>query len=89
MTVNALKMVNKKEQYKIHKINTAQEVYYCECGKNYLSFASLYLHARNKHQVKLTTKISPDVCSIQQMEFATHYTYFISKFENTLLASKQ
>ena len=56
--------LNQKEIEKICKLSEAKTVYFCECGKNYLSFAALYLHVRTKHNFKLTSKISPEVCKI-------------------------
>lgn len=50
--------VNRRELYKKEKLEETSEIFYCQCGKNYLTFSALYLHARNKHNVKLTTKRS-------------------------------
>ena len=33
-----------------------KETYVCECGKKYLSFPALYVHARIKHNLKLSCK---------------------------------
>ncbi len=39
-------------------MESAKEVYSCECGKKYLTFSALYLHAKIKHNVRLSTKKS-------------------------------
>lgn len=44
-----------------------KESFCCQCGKIYLSFSALYLHAKNKHNSKLTTKISDEVCKVDRV----------------------
>lgn len=36
------------------------EYFVCECGKKYLSYSALYVHARIKHNVKLTSSSKSD-----------------------------
>lgn len=71
------KTLNQREIYKQNKLNTVSQVYICECGKNYLTFSALYLHVRNKHQIKLTTKKSPQICSVEQVDGKHRITYFL------------
>ena len=42
---------NSETSESIHK-----ETFLCECGKKYLSFPALYVHARIKHNLKLSCK---------------------------------
>jgi hypothetical protein len=46
------------ERSRLEKLQTAEEVYLCECGRRYLTFSALYLHAKGKHFIRLTTKKS-------------------------------
>ena len=42
----------------------------------------MYLHAKTKHSVKLTSKLAPDVCKIQTVNGVKEITYFIKNNQN-------
>ena len=61
------------------KLKNASKVYACECGKNYVNFASLYLHFQKKHQMAISTKKSATNKIAVQINGKVQETYYYSK----------
>ena len=45
----------KKNRENTHK-NSARKKFPCSCGKSYMNYSSLYVHAMVKHNRKITSK---------------------------------
>lgn len=58
-------------------MESAKEVYSCECGKKYLTFSALYLHAKIKHNVRLSTKKSGNNHQVDQEDCKIVKVYFL------------
>ena len=59
------------------KHEVAHELYDCECGKSYLTFAALYLHAKFKHNLKLSNRKTDNNYKVEEKSGKTVYTYFL------------
>ena len=62
---------------RVIKHEMAQELYNCECGKSYLTFAALYLHAKFKHSIKLSNRKTDGNFKVEEKNDKTIYTYYL------------
>lgn len=63
------------------KRTDVRESFECQCGKKYLSFSALYLHACKKHGRKLSSKPSSLECDIEVQEGFKKYKYSTEKIQ--------
>ena len=56
-----------------------KESFECSCGKKYLSFSALYLHSRNQHDVRISSKPDPGSCSVEKGPGLTKFKYSLER----------
>lgn len=69
------------ESSRSRRRSEAQELFNCECGKTYLTFSALYLHAKLKHNKRLTNKKNENNHKTEEINNKKYTTYFLR--ENT------
>ena len=67
------------ESSRTRRRSEAQELFNCECGKTYLTFSALYLHAKLKHNKRLTNKKNENNHKTEEINNKKYTTYFLKE----------
>ena len=66
-----------KPHQKETEAQISRESFFCECGKKYLSYPALYVHARIKHNIKLTSKNNSKAWRMNENAGEKEKTFFL------------
>jgi|LakMenE01Jun11ns_1017448.scaffolds.fasta_scaffold9542352_1 hypothetical protein len=58
-------------------MSQADIIFKCECQRAYLTFSALYLHAKNKHNVRITIKKHRHKCDVEELSGKKIITYYL------------